>query len=169
MNPHGGATINEHENVAQDGVSEIPSFPVSSEQFQPAQEVERYKPNVVPKVEVMTPSVEPSEQSRNQESVPGSQMPELKTDLVIETTKSGERIFVNPELGQSTFRGGVTSQQLVSKVAGYYTVQHGLISDPKTGLLQQTATSGDPASASTWQATVLYKILQAFWSALGIS
>jgi len=177
-----GAPIPDLEKPAGEGVqpSEIPSYPgATSEEYVPEQEggaqtvVElpaqyeqqsQYIPEIVPQKNKSVDFYNAPEQA----AIPQSKTPELQTNISIETTRAGERVFANPELGQATFSGGVTAQQLVSKVAGYYTVQHGLINDPKSGLLQQSARTGDPASATTWQATILYKILQAFWDILGI-
>lgn len=172
-----GVPIKESEQpiVGEQQVNEIPSYP-GAEQYQPQAEPylprvnEQYTPPTLPNLEKQkAPEKVDLYNSPENQTVPQSQTPELQTAITPETTRSGERVFSNPELGQSTFKGGVTSQQLVSKVAGYYTVQQGLVSDPKSGLLQQTATSGDPASATTWQSTILFKILQAFWAALGIN
>jgi hypothetical protein len=161
---------------------EIPAYPgATGEEYTPEQVTEtteatvsaqpEYKPipQLVPETRLQSKESVNLYNSPEQVTIPQSRTPELQTNIAPETSRSGERIFVNPELGQATFAGGVTSQQLVSKVAGYYTVQQGLISDPKSGLLQQSAATGDPASATTWQATILYKILQAFWGILGIS
>lgn len=167
-----GVTIPEQQENTLTAGNEIPSYPIEPEAYVPEAP---YVPPMVerpiaPVVEQQrTPSSQELYNAPERQHIPESKMPELQTQLRPETTRSGEKIFVNPELGQSTFKGGVSSSQLVSRVAGYYTVQQGLISDPKSGLLQQTATTGDPASASTWQATILYKILQAFWNILGIN
>ncbi|PIY17344.1 hypothetical protein CO112_02295 [Candidatus Dojkabacteria bacterium CG_4_9_14_3_um_filter_150_Dojkabacteria_WS6_41_13] len=182
MNQAGaGVPVQEREQPNQgQPMSEIPSYPGANQEQQYAPGQESASAPVIP---YELPAVAAKPQSElapipaNMDSynppehvtIPQSKSPELQTNIAFETTRAGERVFVNPELGQPTYRGGVTSQQLVSKVSGYYVVQQGLISDPKSGLLQQTATSGDPTSASTWQATVLYKILQAFWNILGIS
>lgn len=178
-----GPTPQEFEQPTPDGQvqGEIPAFPgATTEEYTPGQ-VSESEEAVVPVQVEYQPVRQPAPEapvlqkesvnlynSPEQVTIPQSRTPELQTNIVPETSRSGERIFVNPELGQSTFSGGVTSQQLVSKVAGYYTVQQGLVSDPKSGLLQQTASTGDPASATTWQATILFKILQAFWGILGI-
>lgn len=180
-----GPTPQEFEQAGPDAQvqGEIPAFPgATSEEYSPGQVSEpiematptpthvEYQPvlQLTPEAQVQQKESVSPHNSPEQVTIPQSRLPELQPNIVPETTRSGERIFVNPELGQATFSGGVTSQQLVSKVAGYYTVQQGLISDPKSGLLQQTATTGDPASATTWQATILFKILQAFWGILGI-
>jgi len=182
MNP-GSTPIQEHEKQSGDKnqpLAEIPAYPGSqSADFQPDQ-TENTSVNTTPIPEMPMPQRVPEQPAKTTEqanlynapeqvTIPQSRTPELQTNIAPETTRSGEKVFVNPELGQATFSGGVTSQQLVSRVAGYYTVQQGLISDPKSGLLQQTATTGDPSSATTWQATVIFKILQAFWNILGIS
>lgn len=172
-----GTPIIENEQPSVNGAvqnGEIPAFPGSADSYQPGQETTEstpsYSPAVLPRIEATIPYETPKvvETQPEEPKIQESKMPELQTNISFETSKSGERVFVNPDLGQSTFKGGVTSQQLVSKVAGYYTVHQGLVSDPKSGLLQQTSSSGDPTSATTWQATILYKILQAFWSALGL-
>lgn len=179
-----GVPVPEHEQAYQaQPMAEIPSYPGAEQEqaYTPGQEVApapsiAYEPPKTPvgstRVEQDTTSAEGVDlyNSPNHLSVPQSQSPELQTDIAFERTRSGEKVFVNPELGaQATYKGGITSQQLFSKVSGYYVVQQGLVSDPKAGLLQQTAHSGDPTNASTWQATILYKILQAFWSFLGVS
>jgi len=176
-----GVLVPEHEQTNQgQPMSEIPSYPSveQEQQYIPGQEaaptpvIPYEAPTTVTKNQSEIAPIPGGMDSYNPPehvTIPQSKSPELQTNIAFETTREGERVFVNPELGQSTYKGGVTSQQLVSKVSGYYVVQQGLISDPKSGLLQQTATSGDPTSASTWQATVLYKILQAFWNILGIS
>lgn len=171
-----GVPTTEHEQgQAVQPMSEIPSYP-GAEQYQP-QDAAVYSPVVYEQV----PQPQSSENLKKnteqinlyntpeQHNIPQSSTPELQTPIVPETTRSGEKIFVNPELGQSTFKGGVTSTQMVSKVSGYYTVQQGLISDPKSGLLQQTATTGDPTNGTTWQASILFKILQAFWNLFGVN
>ncbi len=169
-----GAPVKEYDQMSDiPQPAEIPSYPVGAEQYVPGQEATEIQPQqyVAPKPQVET--FRPAEIKSNTtiesvKEVQESKTPELQTQVTVETTRSGERIFVNPELGQSTFKGGVTSQQLVSRVGGYYTVQQGFTADPKSGLIQQTATTGDPTNGSTWQASLLFKILQAFWSALGI-
>lgn len=171
-----GVPIKELEQLNNEQqLTEIPSYP-GEETYQPQQET--YSPSTNEQyVPIQTQTLESKKMSGHvnlyntpeNQTITESSTPELQTNISIETTLSGEKkIFVNPELGQSSFHGGITSQQLVSKVAGYYTVHQGLVSDPKSGLLQKTANSGDPTSATTWQSTMLFKILQAFWAALGI-
>lgn len=166
-----GIAIPEQQENSQPHMNKIPSYPVDATPYIPEAS---YAPTAVersvPQIDrTKVPSTQELYNSPERQHIPESKTPELQTQLRPETTRSGEKVFVNPELGQSTFKGGVSSSQLVSRVAGYYTVQQGLISDPKSGLLQHTATTGDPSSASTWQATILYKILQAFWNILGVN
>jgi hypothetical protein len=182
MNQFGGQqSSHEQSPSASPSVNEIPSYPLAQEQYIPVpeQQVAQPKPAeqyVYPplraKVEQM-PTQNTEAQSYysvpEAQEVPVSKVPELQTQLDYKTTKEGERVFNNPDLGQSSFKGGVTSQQLVSKVAGYYTVNQGLIADPHSGLLQQTAKTGSATQATTWQAVVLLKILQAFWRSMGIA
>lgn len=181
----------------QQPMNEIPSFPIAQETYVPAQPVEQQR--VAPVEQQVAPIEQPVAMSAEQytpvetpapqnvesyapaqveqqtysvpeaQNVPVSEVPNLQTQLEYKTTREGERVFNNPNLGQTTFKGGVTTQQLVSKVAGYYTVNQGLINDPHSGLLQQTAQTGSPTQATTWQAVMLFKILQAFWKSLGLS
>ncbi|WKZ23560.1 MAG: hypothetical protein QY312_02225 [Candidatus Dojkabacteria bacterium] len=109
-----------------------------------------------------------TEQTPERVEVSESKTPELQTPLTPDTSREGEKRFINPELGQATFSGGVTTQQLTSRVSGYYTVTQGLINDPKSGLLQQTATSGDPTNGTVWQSVILLKALRALWKLLGL-
>lgn len=177
MNQTGAPAVPEYDATNQQAapqpMEEIPSYPGEAAQYIPQETYvppvttqEQYATIFAPKVEqAPAPSLYNAPEAQ---IVPQSKTPELQTNLTYQT-REGERFFSNPELGQSTFKGGVTSTQLVSKVAGYYTVNQGLVADPKSGLLQQTAQTGDPTQAVTWQSTLLFKILQAFWSALGIS
>lgn len=194
MNSIGGPTT-AYENQPQQQntpVAEIPAYPVSVDVVpqppqaevtytQQTQEQSTYVPQVQEtytyqpaQVEQIPQPPQPEQQVNlynkpEQQVVPQSTQPELQTPLEYRTTREGERFFVNPEEGQATFKGGVTTTQLVSKVSGYYTVTQGLVNDPHSGLLQQTAQSGDPTQATTWQATMLYKVLMAFWKALGLA
>lgn len=152
--------------------SEIPEYPVSQEEYIPVPQAQQeYQQQPVARTEYAPQHQEiaPQPVLQVEETVPQSSTPELQTPIERYTSREGELAFRNMELGQSTFKGGVTSQQLVSKISGYYTVNQGLVNDPHSGLLKQTASSGDPSQATTWQATMLFKILQVFWKALGIS
>lgn len=182
MNTIGGPNTGyENQPQGQTLPAEIPAYPVAEQEFvpqppvvetsQPRQEAYTYQP---PRVEQVPHPPQPEQavdlyNTAERQTIPQSSQPELQTPLEYTTTREGERMFVNPELGQSTFKGGVTSTQLVSKVSGYYTVSQGLVNDPRSGLLQQTAQAGDPTQATTWQATMLYKVLMAFWKALGLA
>jgi len=152
---------------------EVPAYPTGGEYVpvapvqQPQTEQVYAPPNARETVSTTTEQLNATPILEQVGSVPQSKTPEMYTNIERDTSKEGELAFRNVELGKATFAGGVTTQQLVSQVSGYYNVNQGLVADPSSGMLKKTANKGDPTNGTTWQATVLLKILQTLWKVLG--
>lgn len=141
----------------------IPSAPEpAQEQYQPSFQMPERAPIQQP-VEQRPESVEQQPVTVERDTPFGS--PET---AAAPASSEGENAFQNLELGKSTFPGGVTATQLVSRVGGY-PVSTAMVSDPHSGLLQQTAQTGDPTLATVWQTSILKKTLEAILRMLGLN
>lgn len=158
---------------SQSQMAEIPSYPVEAPPISPEQAYipsapqpveEQYVPPVVEQPHVQE-TIQPQEVIRTPQFVEAEKPEESDVPSAV---GDGENAFRNPELGQSSFAGGVTPTQVTSRVGGY-AVSSAVVNDPHSGLLQRTASSGDPTKAGTAQSMILMKILQAFWKILGIN
>lgn len=147
---------------------EIPSYPVDMEQTpgteivqQPNISIPEQTPiNTTPTTEIYKPSIE---------VIHSSETPQMVETFTPEV-KAGEAAMINPNIGTQGIQGrtGVTTQNLVSAIGGYYPVNTGLVSNPHSGLLAQTANHGDPKQATVWQAAILLKAYQTLLKILGI-